>query len=317
MIIYLLFIGLTLSRTLSDIMRKKNSSAFSLNGLTGSLFYVFETSVMALFFFWALNGFTLSFNSRVFVYGFIYGIIVVCSLIPSIFMYNYASFAYITFLSGSASLVISLISGVLIFSEEITVEKILRIILMLMATLVIFLGRSSKSENKEKKPDSNATKRANRKKSLKLYFCILVSVLLGAASTVLLKFYALDGAVTDQNSMFFATNIFSAALVLPVLPFTMKRDGVGFEDITKMLKSKKTVYSAITTLNSNIASVITITLLAIMDVSVYTPVASALTFVAMAIAVPIMGEKLTKHTLIATLIAILSVIAPPLISLIK
>ncbi|MBQ8583530.1 MAG: hypothetical protein IJ488_02850 [Clostridia bacterium] len=311
MFIYILFLGYTLSKTLSDIMRKANSKTFSLSGLTGSLFYIFETSLFALFFFWALNGFTLSFNPRVIMYGFVYGIIVVVSLVPTIFMYNYASFAYITFLSGSLSLVFSLLAGMTVFGEELTVEKVVRILLMLVATLIIFLGRNAEGKKKE---GADGDRPEKKRHSPKLYICIFVSVLLGCASTVLLKFYSQDAGVTDQNSMFFATNIFSALLTLPILPFTMKRDGVSLSDIGKMLKSKKTVYSAITTANSNVASIIQITLLSMMEVSVFNPIAGALSFVAMAIAVPIMGERLNRYTVLSTATAILSVVIPALIA---
>ena len=312
MFIYILFLGYTLSKTLSDIMRKANSKTFSLSGLTGSLFYIFETSLFALFFFWALNGFTLSFNPRVIMYGFVYGIIVVVSLVPTIFMYNYASFAYITFLSGSLSLFFSLLAGMTVFGEELTIEKVVRILLMLVATLIIFLGRNAEGKKKEG-ADTDRPEKKKKRHSPKLYICIFVSVLLGCASTVLLKFYSQDAGVTDQNSMFFATNIFSALLTLPILPFTMKRDGVSLSDIGKMLKSKKTVYSAITTANSNVASIIQITLLSMMEVSVFNPIAGALSFVAMAIAVPIMGERLNRYTVLSTATAILSVVIPALI----
>ncbi len=310
MFIYILFLGYTLSKTLSDIMRKANSKTFSLSGLTGSLFYIFETSLFALFFFWALNGFTLSFNPRVIMYGFVYGIIVVVSLVPTIFMYNYASFAYITFLSGSLSLFFALLAGMTVFGEELTVDKVVRILLMLVATLIIFLGRNAEGKKKE---GADTDRPEKKRHSPKLYICIFASVILGCASTVLLKFYSQDAGVTDQNSMFFATNIFSALLTLPILPFTMKRDGVSLSDIGKMLKSKKTVYSAITTANSNVASIIQITLLSMMEVSVLNPIAGALSFVAMAIAVPIMGERLNRYTVLSTATAILSVVIPALI----
>ena len=181
---------------------------------------------------------------------------------------------------------------------------------MLVATLIIFLGRNAEGKKKE---GADGGRPEKKRHSPKLYICIFVSVLLGCASTVLLKFYSQDAGVTDQNSMFFATNIFSALLTLPILPFTMKRDGVSLSDIGKMLKSKKTVYSAITTANSNVASIIQITLLSMMEVSVFNPIAGALSFVAMAIAVPIMGERLNRYTVLSTATAILSVVIPALI----
>ena len=303
----LLFGGMFLTRVISDIMRKKNSNVFSVNGITGSLFYVFETSLFALFYFWALNGFKLSFNFNVLVYGLLYGLIVITTLVPAIFVYKYATFSFVTFVSGSASLILSLVAGKLLFNEVISSDKLLRVALMLVATVVIFYGNQSKAKaaNEEQRNSENG------KKNL-MIACglILFSALLGVASTVMLKLYANDPNVTDQNSFFFVTNIFSALLVLPALPFTMKRDKVKVSDLVNMVKSKKTVYSAVTTINSNINSIIHIAILGLMDVSVFTPLSSALSFAAVAIATPIIGEKLNRYTVISTVIAILSVILP-------
>lgn len=296
-----------LSRTLSDVMRKKNSTAFSVDGITGSLFYVFETSLFALFYFWALNGFHLEFNPTVILYGLIYGIIVIVSLVPSVFVYNYASFAFISFVSGSMNLILSLLMGMILFSEVITVEKILRVVIMLCATAVMFIGRNS---NKAETEVANESKTEKRKKLIIVLSIIAFSALLTAAGTAVLKYYSADTNVTDQNSFFFITNIFSSLLVLPVLPFTMKRDKIKLYDLWKMVKSKRTVYSAVTTLNSNINSIVQLLLLGMMEVSIYTPLSSAFSFAAVAVAIPIIGEKLNRYTIIATLLAILSVVLP-------
>ena len=310
MMIYPLFSFYFLTRILSDVMRKKNSSTFSADGLTGTLLYVFETSLFALFYFWALNGFQLKFNSTVVLYGLLYGIIVIVSLVTSIFVYNYASFAFVSFVSGSMTLILSLLSGVILFEETISVEKILRVVIMLGATAVIFIGRNS---GKDKNEEKSGTKGEKRKKLIIVLSTIVFMSLIGAAGTAVLKFYSADPNVTDQNSFFFITNIFSALLVMPVLTFTMKRDKIELLDLWKMVKSKKSIYSAITTFNSNIHSIIQMLLLGMMDVSVYTPVSSAFTFVAVDVATPIIGEKLNKYTIIATAIAVLSVVLPAII----
>lgn len=289
---------------ISQIMRKKNSMVFAVKGITGSLFYVFETSILGLFYFCALNGFRLHFNRTVVLYGLLYGIVVIATLIPSIFLYNYASFAFISFISSCLSLVFSLLSGRIFFGEVISEDKLMRIILMLAAAAVIFAGRRleehSDNENREK----------HRKKLFMALLLILFSALVGTMGTAVMKFYMLSEQATDQNSFFFITNIFSAALVLPIFPFVMKRDSVRVKDIWDMVKTQKTLYAAITTMNSNIGSIVQIMILSIMDVSVYTPLSSAMVFVAIIAATPLIGEKLNKYVLIAAVLAILSVVLP-------
>ena len=304
----ILFCGFFLTQIFSDVMRKKNSNAFSVSGITGSLFYVFETSLFALFYFWALNGFKLSFNNHVLVYGMIYGIVVILTLVLSIFVYRYATFSFVTFVSGSVSLMLSLLVGNLLFNEVISPDKILRIALMLVATFVIFLG----NKNKDNKKSSSEEHQANIVKRNFVIACVIIVLnsILAAVATAILKFYAGDPNVTDQNSFFFATNVFSALFVLPILPFTMKKNKVKMSELFRMVKSKKTVYSAVTTINSNIRSIIQILILGMMDVSIFSPISSALGFVAVAIATPIIGEKLNKYTVISTIIAIVSVFLP-------
>jgi len=306
--IYLLFGFFFASRVFSDVMRKKNSKVFSTNGLTSSLFYVFETSLFALFYFWVLNGFVLHFNGRVLLYGLLYGLVVLTTLVPSVFLYNYTTFAFASFVSGSFSLIMSLLSGWLVFGEAITADKLFRVVLMLMATGVIFLGRRGdlcKSATDEK------GKRSGARNLIIAVLLITFTTVVGAAGTAIMKFYSADPAVTDQNSFFFATNVFSALLVLPILPFTMRHDGVSMGDLFGMVKSKKTLYSAITTINSNLNSIVQMLLLGMMEVSVFTPLSSAFSFAAVAIATPIIGEKLDKYTVISTAIAIASVVLPP------
>jgi drug/metabolite transporter (DMT)-like permease len=181
---------------------------------------------------------------------------------------------------------------------------------MLCATAVMFIGRNS---NKAKTEAENESKTEKRKKLIIVLSTLAFMSLIGAASTAVLKYYSADTNVTDQNSFFFITNIFSAFLVLPVLPFTMKRDKIKPSDLWKMVKSKKTIYSAVTTLNSNINSVVQLLLLGMMDVSIYTPLSSAFAFAAVAVATPIIGEKLNRYTIIATVFAILSVVLPAVI----
>lgn len=306
--IYLLFAFFFASRVFSDVMRKKNSKVFSTSGLTGSLFYVFETSLFALFYFWVLNGFVLHFNGRVLLYGLLYGLVVLTTLVPSVFLYNYTTFAFASFVSGSFALIMSLLSGWLVFGEAITADKLFRVILMLMATGVIFLGR--RGDLCKSAPDEKG-KRSGARNLIIAVLLIAFTAVIGAAGTAIMKFYSADPAVTDQNSFFFATNVFSALLVLPILPFTMRHDGVSMGDLFGMVKSKKTLYSAITTINSNLNSIVQMLLLGMMEVSVFTPLSSAVSFAAVAIATPIIGEKLDKYTVISTAIAIASVVLPP------
>jgi len=129
---YLLMLGYLLTRTFSAVTTKSNSRSYSALGAIGSFLYIFVTAVYSLFFFWALNGFVLTINTTVIIYGALYAGIVIMNLVPTVFMYNYGSITSVSFISNTISLIASAIAGVLVFSEVFTLDKLVRIAIMLL-----------------------------------------------------------------------------------------------------------------------------------------------------------------------------------------
>jgi hypothetical protein len=90
----------------------------------------------------------------------------------------------------------------------------------------------------------------------------------------------------------------------------MKWENITFASTLKICADKK---SAVAFLNTAIGSVQTITmalLLVTMDIAVYTPITSAIGFIALAVATPIVRERLDRYTVLATAVAILSIVLP-------
>ena len=296
-------------RVVNDVVKKKVSNSFSGNGVSGSLFFVLETSIFAMLVFFVLNGFKLYVNPRVAFYGFLYGVIVIVAVASGVFVYNYATIAFVGFASSGVNLLLSLLLGVVLFSEKVGFGTVFRIVLMLLAALVSFIGAGGFG-----KGDSVKALRGN-KFLVGIFFTVIIGVTTSLAN-VLMKYYGTDPGVTDSNSFFFMTNVFSGLLVIPMIPFAAKRDGVKFSELVDYVKGKKALYAMLTTASSNLCSVFSILILAMIDVSVFTPLQGALGFVSIAIATPIIREKLDKYTLIATALAIASVAVPELIALI-
>lgn len=296
-------------RVVSDVVKKKVSDSFSGNGVSGSLFFVLETSIFSMFVFFALNGFKLYINPRVAFYGFLYGVIVIVAVASGVFVYNYATIAFVGFASSCVNLLLSLLLGVVLFSEKVSFGTVMRIVLMLLAAVVSFAGAGGFGKGTSLKA------LRGRRFLIGIIFTVIMGVT-ASLSTVLMKYYGADAGVTDSNSFFFMTNVFSGLLVIPMIPFAARRDGVKFSELLDYVKGKKVIYAMLTTASSNLCSVFSILILAMIDVSVFTPLQGALGFVSIAIATPIIREKLDKYTLIATALAIASVAVPELIAII-
>ena len=306
--LYLLWAGILASTCVSKFFTKKNSQSFSVGGLVGPLVYTVETSLFSLFFFSLFNGFSLTVNFRTSVYAFFYAIIVIVGLVIGIYMYRFGSFAFISFLRSTLTLVASMLLGRLAFEEDITPDKILRVAILMVATGLLFFSNLKKS--KRRSADEGVGEKLVH--PIGIIICIVTSVL-GCGSTYIVKRYSLDTGVGDSNSLLFMTNFFSALLGAIILVICILKRRGGTLEIRKIVVNKNVFNSLFTTLNSNLCSLMSVLLVAMMDVAVYTPITTAFGFVAVAIVAPIVRERLDKYTVAATAIAVLSVFLPELI----
>lgn len=303
---YLLLSAYLLIRVASSVTVKKNSREFSSLGLIGTLIYVFETGVFSLFFFYALNGFTLNINLTLTLFAAIYGAVVLLNLVPTMFMYNYGTITLVNFVSNTVLIISSTVVGVTLFSESFSYSTLLRITLMLLCVLTVYLGAQKNL------PESESVK---KRRSVHPLAIILPSVtaLMALTTTVIIKLHNNHPDYTDTTSLYFMTNVFCIIYTVPIIAMIARKSGIGARGVAKMIINKRTVGSLINTAIGAVLSITTAALLSSMDVAVYTPVTSALGFIALAIATPIVREKLDRYTVLATVLSILSIILPHLI----
>ena len=284
-----------------------NSRSFSAFGTTGSFLYVIETSIFSLLFFWGMNGFKLFVNPTVTLYSAIYGALVVLNLFCTVFVYNYGSVAMVNFITGTVSLIAAMISGMLLFGEQMMPDKLLRIGLMLVCIFIVLMGAKKNAPMTEREAKGHS--------GIHPLAIILPTVmaLISTCVSAIIKYYSADVSATDSNSLFFMTNLFSLIYCIPIVFATMKRDKISPKDIVVICKDKR---SAVVFLNTAIGCVqagVTALLLATMDVAVYTPLTSALGFIALAAATPMVRERLDRYTVAATAVSILSIALPEIL----
>ena len=302
---YLVLLVYFATRVTSAITVKSNSRSFSVYKSTGSFLYIIETSLFSLFFYWALNGFKLSVNPTVTLYAAIYGAIVVCSLTISIFVYNYGSLAMVNFITSTVSLISAMLSGMILFDEVLTPDKLLRLGLMFVCTVIILLGARKNAPH----PTDTEQKKRKGVHPLALILPALTAIL-GTGTSVLIKSYSGASLSTDSNSLFFMTNVFSFAYSIPIIFLTMRKNKVSPREIVQICADKRSAIALATTAIGSIQAIATALLLEAMDVAVYTPVTNAIGFIALAIATPIVREKLDRYTVCATIVSVLSIILP-------
>lgn len=303
---YLLLLSSLGTRTVMAITTKSNSRSYSALGMIGSFLYVFVTAVFSVFFFWALNGFTLSINPRVTLYGAIYAGVVIVNLTATVFMYNYGSITTVSFIQSTLSLILAALSGALLFGEQFPPEKLLQIAIMLLCVSVVFIGaRKTIVDHAQQKQRSG----------LHPLSIILPSIvaLMGVVATMFMKTYDEDVGTTDINSFFFMTNVFLLIYTVPIILAIGKKRGIPLGEIGSMIADKRTFILFINTAIGSVSSVISAALIAEMEVAVYTAASSAIGFIAPALATPFVRERLDRYSITATLLALLSIIIPSLI----
>ena len=292
-ILYILI--LLLSTTVVKTLSKYCSNIVSASSVASySLYLMFNGAIACIFFFISSN-FKLSINLATALYSLIFAFVVIMSLI-GIFMYRFTNIATVTILTSACGLVATSALGIILFDEAITVNKIIQILIMLVAVTLTFYDKNKRSKKSEdmKKPKRNI---------LLLLAVTAIVTVASSSSTIITKYYALDTRVADESSFFFFTNLF--LMLIAAIFFTV--DSIiskeRFKDALTLLHPKKSIGLIGKTVFSNIYSLVGILLIAIIDVSAYSPLSSAIVIISGVIASIIWRERLGVLSYLAALIA--------------
>lgn len=304
-IVYLFFLIIFIATIGSKIFGKLCCNLVAYGSVSNYAFYQIMSGTVACIFFFISGGFKLQINLPTVIYSVIFALIVAVSVI-SLAAYRLTNISMVTILSSTMSIIGTSLLGALVFSETIDLRTILRIVIMLVAVVLTFLDRE-KTQNAD-------TEKTDKKKGLTkraiflLAIIMLISLFCNASSTIITKFYALDTRVVDENSFFFFTNV--ALVTIAAIAFAI--DGIlhhdHFRSAITMLNPWKTITLAGNTVCSNVVSLIGVPLLALIDVSVYTPIMSALGIISGVVASLLFREKLGVLSYVAAAVACVTVV---------
>jgi len=263
-----------------------------------ALYFLFN-GVVACIFFFISAGFKISLNLPTTIYSAVFALVVVMSIV-GLLAYKFADVSSVTIITSACALVATSSLGAFIFNENVGILTLIRILIMLVAVVLTFLDTNKRTT---KLKGGSKSKR----KILPLVLIIIAVTLSNAASTIITKFYSLDKNVTDENSFFFFTNVFLiifSAIAFLVDSISCRRH---FKDAIKLLNPQKAVALIGNTICSNISSLVGILLIAVIDVSVYSPFTSALGIISGVIVSALFREKLGVLSYLAAIVACVSV----------
>lgn len=294
----------------SCILNKLCSNILSSRGGVGKALYIIITGVVSCFFFWMFSGFTLEINLACILLGALYSVFCIISL-ATVTVYKYADMATVNVTKSASSLIVSSLVGFTLFAEDVTYTKLLRILIMLGAILCIFLD--AKTGASDKKSDSSAS--AVRRKNYVIFALIMLLLLpVTAYSTFQANFVAEYDIIPDMNSYFFVTNAFMVVFSLAWLGYMLIRKRTEVFDCLKAVRIRQIFTMSLLTVNGNISAILGVVVLKYMDVSVFSPLNSALTFIVAAIVSMIFREKVGKFVFLSLFLAIIAVTFEPIIN---
>jgi drug/metabolite transporter (DMT)-like permease len=280
------------SKVVSGASRAKYSLFLIVNGLT------------ACFFFWIFGGFKLDVNLPTLIYSAIYALIVALILILTMVAYRMVSVSGVNIIKSGCGLLCTSLVGFLFFSEDIGLRTVTRIIIMTIAIALTFTDTKRRAAivrgNDGQKPKGDKVKA--------LAFVLVLIVIASSANTVILKCFTLNPRVADENSFFFFTNIFLALGCASVFCFELIRKKGKTADARDIFRARALVPIVGNTLFSNIGSLIGMIVLAEMDISVYTPITSAISILAGVAGSLIYKEKLGIFSYLAAALALVAVV---------
>ena len=133
--------------------------------------------------------------------------------------------------------------------------------------------------------------------------------LIASLATLVSKYYTVIVGSSDANSFFFITNLFQigfgcvGALIIYV-KCRPKR-----EEILPYFKPKNLAITSLNTITSNVASLIDLLILSLMDVTVYSPISNTLMLLAGGAASLMLRQRLGKYSIMAISLSVLTVLA--------
>ncbi len=301
MIVYLLILLMILADLGCKYFGKHCSNLLVGQSVSGyALYNIFVGGVACLFFFFT-GGCKLTVNLPTLRYAALYAFVSAVAVVVGVIAYRFANVSTITIITGTCSLLATASFGAILFQESIRIPTVVRITAMLLAVILSFMDKNKQTAS------LNATASPKKKTSLLIIPIVLIMLAYQSGAVIIQKYYALDPTVADENSFFFLTNVFIIAVALLVMACDGIKKPAHFKTALSMVNPKKTLVLIFNILCSGACSLLGIFLIARMDLSVYSPIMSAIGILSGVAASLLLRERLGSLSYVAAAIACITV----------
>ncbi len=210
-------------------------------------------------YFLLLCNFNIRMNFTTFAFSFGYAMLVFNSLAISLVALSRMSIPVKTIVGMLGSVLGSVLVGRIFFGEKITVNSVLAVLFLLAAVILPYI------KNNEVEAGRNP-----------FWICIWL-FLTCAISSVYLKFYTEHPKSLEANNMFFMTNFICLIIcVIAVIIYLAVKSNRERKSVLTVLGPKHVINIGMRTALSNISALISVFVIAVMDISVYTVVTSSI-----------------------------------------
>jgi drug/metabolite transporter (DMT)-like permease len=295
----LLFLVLVVVGVGSKAFSKLCSNILSQNSVAKYSLVLVVNSLVACLFFGISSGFRISVNGITLLYSAVYAAIAATAILSGVIVYRYASISNVNIVTSSCGMICTAVIGWLFFAEKVQASNLIRLAIMLVAIVFVFLDQRKNETGSPERKRGNAI-------SLVLILAVITASVCG--NTVVLKSFAMSERVTDENSFFFFTNVFLLIASLAVFAVVCLRRPGELQSALQLLQPKKLVAIAGNTVCSNVSSLVSVLIVAQLDVSIYSPIASALEIIVGVAGSLLFKEKLGVFAYIAAIAACIAVI---------
>ena len=264
MLSYFLITVIILSNAANSILSKRFQLSVK-NDFSTMLYLNLINAAFGTVYFLFICKFRIQMNVVTLMYSLLYAAIVVNSVIVSVVALSKMSMPVYSIIYLTGSVFGSAFFGRMFFDEKITLYTALAMVCLFLAVIIPFLGSKEIKYGK------------------KSFLVMLWTFVLSAVSSVVLKFYTSNPNTYHANNMFFMTNanclVICAGYIAAIRIIAKKKS----EFSLVALNGKQIANIGFRTAVSNIGSILSVLVIAEMDISLYTIITSSLGLVASAL----------------------------------
>lgn len=287
--LYILYTILSMSTT--AILKKTQQ------GIKMTFFHVVAINLVNSIFgaacFYILGKFHISVSPVILIYALIFSLFVSGNMILQIIVYSRISIALSSLLNTCGVIILSAAFGIFVFEEPFSLQLLIAIALLI--TAVFLPGRKMLSANG----------------GMVTFLICVFWICVAAGMSIFSKIYSTDARLTDTNSMFFFTNVFSFInCSLIFLIGSIKNGSEYMRGVSKdVFCPRVLIPMGINTIPTNGITLVGVILLRYMPLSVHSILTSSMVLIGAALlSLTVFKERLTRDNYISIILAIIAII---------